>query len=235
MGCLDSPHVLPLAGVNPFGKFGDETSVTTSFEVYYNSVLNVTIVQLRAMLLERKAAIFATDLVDWISSVEFSQVLLLTGADASRRLVFDGLPLRFVASLNATPEISDRVAMMQVRELEEIQDEVLESLGKMERPFIPGGGVSTKLFREFQKSSAIPLVVLIWFAAEGGLYLGLPSSRSLSLTRALPRQLGRCNRIRPKYQPRSRAPKPSKGVRFVAFLSALHRFKLHISNIQSLL
>jgi hypothetical protein len=84
VGCLRTPHVLPVAGCNALDT-ADPAQVCTNVEVLRVREKQLTIVQQRAPVLAGHARAYVKELCQWIADVGFSRVIMLAGADANGR------------------------------------------------------------------------------------------------------------------------------------------------------
>jgi predicted ATP-grasp superfamily ATP-dependent carboligase len=84
IGCLRTPHVLPVAGCHALDS-GGPAQVCTNVEVFRVRGKQVTVVQQRAPVLAGHVRAYVKELCEWIAHVGFSRVIMLGGADASGR------------------------------------------------------------------------------------------------------------------------------------------------------
>ncbi|CAG8512491.1 13764_t:CDS:2 [Acaulospora morrowiae] len=169
IGFLEDENVIPVAGAS-------ETGVAVAVEVYQSSDNEWTVIQQRAPVIKKKWRIFAQNLLTFIKESRFSKVILLSSADATRRMDFQltGIPLRFLMTSSLPDNFSEKAVDLGLKVMEKIPKDRFESLNEYlgkkqdeaDLPSIPGGGISKHLFFECQKEK-IPLLMIICFAIEG--------------------------------------------------------------------
>ncbi|KAJ3174073.1 Proteasome assembly chaperone 2 [Geranomyces variabilis] len=164
IGFLSSDLVLPACGTEAYGTPGERSNeLHTNFEVYGSpegASPQIVAIQLRAPVTAKRGVQFSTQLYHWIEQAAFASVIVLTGADAGRRMDREivGNQLCALAS-NAPNPLASRLAELGIS--------TLESPPSGDRPIPPpGGGLARFLLTEFDKSS-IPMMIVACFAADG--------------------------------------------------------------------
>eukprot|EP01102_Stenamoeba_stenopodia_P016337 TRINITY_DN569_c1_g1_i2.p1 TRINITY_DN569_c1_g1~~TRINITY_DN569_c1_g1_i2.p1 ORF type:complete len:262 (-),score=64.14 TRINITY_DN569_c1_g1_i2:112-897(-) len=156
VGYFDDDRVTPFVAPDPFGDEG--SNLATSLEVYLCKETKVVLLQQRGPIAKNKNACFAKDLVEWIVQRKFSQVLIVSSADAAFRIdpQFDGLQSRFIAS----PSLKDALVKAEWQPLEnEFLTEQLESI-------VRKGSYLQCLLSELE-TKPLTYAALIQFCSEG--------------------------------------------------------------------
>jgi len=102
VGFIECPFVLPVAGNDTFSE--NEGKLAVNVEVFQDKDLQLTVVQQRAPIARGQSKDFATNLVSWIISKKFRQVVYLLSADASRRFAesqLSGHQIRYISTLQS--------------------------------------------------------------------------------------------------------------------------------------
>ncbi|KAJ3413633.1 Proteasome assembly chaperone 2 [Chytridiales sp. JEL 0842] len=131
-------------------------SLQTSFEVYYNNG-NHAVIQLRSPTIKGQGALFSKELVQWIQSVSFTETIVLSGADASRRsdqLIKSPSQLRYLSPLKLKPSALSN------------QFDVLPLEEPTAQPFPTGSGLCKFIYDQLIEAR-IPTLVLFLFTADG--------------------------------------------------------------------
>ncbi|RIB21338.1 PAC2 family-domain-containing protein [Gigaspora rosea] len=148
IGFLEDENVIPVAGVNEHLTRG----ITVAIEVYQSDDNKWTVIQQRATVIKKKWHNFTENLLAFIKQSQFSKVILLSSADATRRV--DIQLTRF------------RATILGLKTLEKISNDDYALKQDSDLPKIPGGGISRFLFHKSQQED-IPLIMIIFFAIEG--------------------------------------------------------------------
>ncbi|KAL0092481.1 PAC2 family-domain-containing protein [Phycomyces blakesleeanus] len=162
VGFLDDDSVLPVAGAREeTGGIG----VSVPIEVFQSSDHKWTVVQQRAPTEKGKKQQFLENIREFVKVHKFSQVVLLTSIDASRRIdaQINSVPFRVLGT--GKSQLSEHAISLGVPQLEQV-DESEEKEKESVIPSLPGSGLARHLFRKF-KESGIPATILSMFALEG--------------------------------------------------------------------
>ncbi|KAI8820647.1 PAC2 family-domain-containing protein [Fimicolochytrium jonesii] len=173
IGFIDTPFIAPVCGIDSYGEHEGEGVLHTTVEVYApasDSELHLTVVQIRSPVQPRKAVAFAKHLKTWITEVGFSDVVLVTGADAGRRddSQMATEPLRVLPTASSPSRLLDRATELGITVLG--TDEMKRAWVTKPSPVPPGAGVSRFVFDEFstqESGNEIPLLIALWFANDG--------------------------------------------------------------------
>lgn len=145
-----------------------------------NESKTITIIQQRSPVIPQRGLLYTKDMLQWcLSAIGFHSIVLLSGADASRRidaqLVAGQFPLRYLhnTSNNRRPLLS-KCESFGWKQLEKIEDTIIQD---SERPgqhlaqqehYIPGGGVSKFFYDQILETKPdVEFLNLIWFVTEG--------------------------------------------------------------------
>ncbi|KAF0477756.1 PAC2 family-domain-containing protein [Gigaspora margarita] len=164
IGFLEDENVIPVAGVNEHLTRG----ITVAIEVYQSDDNKWTVIQQRATVIKKKWHNFAENLLAFIKQSQFSKVILLSSADATRRvdIQLTSLPLRILTTPSFPNDLSERATILGLKTLEKISNDNYALKQDSDLPKIPGGGISRFLFHKSQRED-IPLIMIIFFAIEG--------------------------------------------------------------------
>ncbi|KAI8372924.1 PAC2 family-domain-containing protein [Radiomyces spectabilis] len=161
VGFIEDNAVMPMVGAR---EGTDATGVSVSVEVYQSSCRQWTVVQQRAPAFKGKRRQYIDHLATFIQQAEFSNVVLLTSADAARRMdsQINGPPFRVQGS--ATNTFAQRAFDLGVQELEKI--DINDTAMDQNANALPGTKFAQQLFQKLQELS-IPTTLFIMFALEG--------------------------------------------------------------------
>ncbi|TPX44794.1 hypothetical protein SeMB42_g04195 [Synchytrium endobioticum] len=159
VGHLESEFVLPVAGLNAFSD-GGKGPLTTALEVFQStSHPKLTIVQLRSALPPSKFQLFASSLRQWVESIPFQDVIVVSGADATGRAdqQIARPRITYFASFRENFCYDDKLKTLDWSKI----DEFTESNSS-------GTGLVKHLVDEFKMDdSRLSLLVLLWYTTEG--------------------------------------------------------------------
>ncbi|CAG8551170.1 13283_t:CDS:2 [Ambispora gerdemannii] len=170
VGFIDDENVIPVAG----------TREDTQGAVFQSNDRKWTLIQQRAPLIRKHLPQFARSLISFIEAFKFSEVIFLSSADACRRIDAQiiGTPLRILTTSSISNDLQTRITSLELKQLEHVKSEDFikphhqQDVGSTttdsdDVPQIPGGGVTKHLY-QLAKEKNLPLVVILWFATEGG-------------------------------------------------------------------
>uniref|UniRef100_A0A7S2W2H9 Proteasome assembly chaperone 2 n=1 Tax=Mucochytrium quahogii TaxID=96639 RepID=A0A7S2W2H9_9STRA len=164
VGVLKSRNVLPMVGNDPLGKTTGEMCI--NLEVFRIPDHNVTILQIRAPIVEGAAGAFAQELATWSKSSKFSCLVLVGAADSSSNFEQEVMlhQFRHIKTASIPPELSERLAKTGLVEL--VQSQLLAASSKTARLPLSKGGLMTHLHR-ICASDNLPFLGLVLFCKEG--------------------------------------------------------------------
>jgi len=169
----------PIVGNDPYSAPGStQGDIVTCCEVYEIPDAKTVLVQQRVPIIKYRRFDFRRKLMAWIKKNKFGKVVLLSSSNANSRIdsQLEGSKLRYLC----TPAV-DEATLNQLRG--KLNWKLLERRVALPTPssvqlqtelkgaeptqvFIPGGGITKKVFLECAKEQ-IPLVVLMLFVSEG--------------------------------------------------------------------
>ncbi|KAI8079586.1 PAC2 family-domain-containing protein [Gilbertella persicaria] len=155
VGYIDQDTLMPVSGVLE----NNNTGVTVPIEVFQSNDQKWTCIQQRSPTIKGKRQAFLDQITAF--ATQFSQVVILTSMDASRRLdsQISGPPFRVYGEGELTIRaVTLGVPVLENMELEESQ-EGEKSLD------LPGAGLAKQLYD--QLSSQVQTTLFIMFALEG--------------------------------------------------------------------
>ncbi|KAJ3344364.1 hypothetical protein HDU93_000154 [Gonapodya sp. JEL0774] len=177
----NSDILLPLAGIDPLGR-GPQGSKQTldvagETEVYYSSDLRLTVLQLRSAVIKGRHLLFSSSLASWIRRSGFQSVLILAGADATRRTdgeISAGLIRSVTPPLVMSTGSGDSSTQLLIRSrslgISSLQLSS-ESSQKADPSPLPGSGPMLKIMEELSrreaKQGAVEVMGLVGYTVEG--------------------------------------------------------------------
>jgi len=179
VGHLQSRHLLPVAGTDPFGISSSPQAVATPCEIYECTRANVVLMQRRSMCVKGRANDFALELAAWCKEQQFGQIVVLAGADSGSlrdRAIHDSLQqgmCHFVTSSSSSmKEFSAFNSWQPFTQLERDPDGDLvppstDSSSRVKFPSnVHMAGLSKRLFVACTEME-VPVTTLMCFVAEG--------------------------------------------------------------------
>lgn len=160
-GYLQTQLIEAIVGTDIYSE--NEDHVYTALEVYQSlQCPGITIVQSRSLVIQGYGVAFSKQLSEWIQSVEFRSVFLVTGVDNTRRndQQLNSSPLRYL-SLKPIAEWKDKFSQLGWKEMEPIDG----SFAPYPIYIPPGGGLTNLLIGELKNMN---LLVITWFTEAGG-------------------------------------------------------------------
>jgi hypothetical protein len=132
-----------------------------------------TFAQLRSSVVKGRGRDFSIQLAKWIESSKFKRVVLLTSADAARRIdsqLNSDSKLRYLSTSGSSGIEDTLVKKMSelnllFQELEPFVSE--EIMNTTLPPFPPGTGLTRYIYNELNIRK-VDVLSLVWFAYEGG-------------------------------------------------------------------
>jgi hypothetical protein len=162
---LDNDTLVPVSGVREDVK---EPGVSVPMEGKKKKKKKKKKIQQRSPTIKGKRQEFIDHILSFAS--QFSQVVILTSMDASRRLdsQINGPPFRVLGE----GEYTVRSVTLGIPVLENIELEASQEGDKEHKLHLPGSGLARQLYEQLQDK--VPTTLLIMFALEGGnIYLYL--------------------------------------------------------------
>ncbi|KAL1915862.1 uncharacterized protein VTP21DRAFT_6250 [Calcarisporiella thermophila] len=178
VGFLDDPNVVSLAGPNENGR-----GITVAVEVFVTKDGKYTVIQQRTPPHKNHSTRFSSNLVAFIKTHGFADVLILSSADATLRrdMQLAGQPFRVLSTPNISSGLQKRIEQLGLVKLEPSfgQDEPTpsqpEELPADGVPKIAGGGYSRTLFQKATEQG-VEAAMLVMFAMEGD---NIPHSKAM--------------------------------------------------------
>ncbi|KAJ3213267.1 Proteasome assembly chaperone 2 [Dinochytrium kinnereticum] len=169
VGIFQTPLVSSLVGGGAY-HVGLSDQLTTSLELFQVNERNLFFVQLRSPVVKGQGKVFAKDFAEWAKGAGIVEVLVVAGADASRRTdsqLSSANPMR--SYVNAGSEtLKRKVQEMGVTELEKFVASYGEVTTADEKtfPFPPGMGLSKLLLSAFN-GIQLQSLFLALYVSEG--------------------------------------------------------------------
>ncbi|KAG5265179.1 hypothetical protein AALO_G00262240 [Alosa alosa] len=168
IGYFHTDGLIPMVGNNPYATSAENANdLSTNAEVYCSKDLKLTVLQIRAPILQTKIKQFRKSIVSWIKSSGFSKTVLLSSSHAYQRddQQLEGTPLRYLLSPALQQEAGPRIKELEWREMEKVC--AFPGISDSEqRLFIPGGGITKGLYTDCCNED-IPMAVVLMFCSEG--------------------------------------------------------------------
>lgn len=192
VGYFDSPYLLPIIGSDPYGN--NNNFLATNIEIYQNEDKSISIIQIRSPVISKKGNEMVKDLFEWIKSISFKCVLLLSGADASRgndKLIESNrLKIMRTDALKQVSDFNSQVDSLEWNKIELHPEDLKanssydtytsaieidngagfssapEGTDSSPSPLLPGCGFAYKLYETCQEGQ-LPLLFMMWFTVEG--------------------------------------------------------------------
>lgn len=168
VGYFYSDCLIPMIGNNPFATSAeDATDLSTNAEVYSSKNMKLSVLQIRAPILQTKIKQFRKSIVSWIKASGFSKTILLSSSHAYQRddQQLEGTSLRYLLSPALQPEVGQRLKELEWKEMEKVC--VFPGISDSEqRLYIPGGGITKGLYTDCCNED-IPMAVVLIFCSEG--------------------------------------------------------------------
>eukprot|EP00124_Ichthyophonus_hoferi_P000537 Ihof_evm15s20 gene=Ihof_evmTU15s20 len=158
-GSLYHPSLLPVCGSHPYGNTS-APHLATSADVYASEERKISVVQHRAPPAQGCQGIYAAALHQWITTMSFKNIVLLTSLDAANWRHIDALrssPLCFLATAQAY-SVREKLTDLGWIDLEPLLGE--EAIATIK------GGIGPELFR-LAKEADLPLVTVVRVCSEG--------------------------------------------------------------------
>ncbi|KAJ1328366.1 hypothetical protein BSLG_010098 [Batrachochytrium salamandrivorans] len=174
VGFLESPDAMAVVGMDSYGSW-DTPKARVAIEVYQSSASEpssesgknsiVTVLMLRSRVHKGRGVAFCNSLTEWIQSIEFSKVLLVTALDGTRRTdrQIMSSPLRYCT---VGKDFHDQFPT--ITKLDWLLMEPSEELYTENPTRIPPGGGLTRFMLDAFERNKMSLTVMSWFALEGG-------------------------------------------------------------------
>jgi len=174
-GHVQSRHLLPVAGSDPFGILPSPGAIATPCELYTCPRANAVIMQRRSMCAKGRSNNFAVEIATWCKEQKFSQVVILAGADSGslrdrsmHAALQQGL-IHFVASSSVKDEL-DYGSWQRFTQQERDPNGDLLVASASDSGTLPSnihkGGLSKRLFAACE-SVEMPIISLVCFISEG--------------------------------------------------------------------
>ncbi|KAJ2762857.1 hypothetical protein H4S06_000421 [Coemansia sp. BCRC 34490] len=170
VGIIDSSMVVPVSGP-PGYDHQPAAQRSVPLEVFQTPDARWTVVQQRAPPLPKHHRLFAREMVDFIKSHEFAQVVLLTSSDAALRgdALIDGPQIRSLAVNCHDEALAERLQALSLGELaphSQLQSKVGTEGPTAQLAQLHSSGIAKPLLR-LCESEGIQVVALVALVNEG--------------------------------------------------------------------
>jgi len=175
IGRIFHPGIEAVVGTDPCESNGDSSRMVTSCEVFSIPEKKYVIVHFHSPVTMKRRAEFVTFFCDWIKRQNFKQVVCFSSIFAADRndQQLAGVPFRFIATSKCDAQLVTELEKLEWEKLERRQfpapaviDECARGGGDDGILYLPGGGITLRMFEECQDKD-IPFLSLIMFASEG--------------------------------------------------------------------
>ncbi|KAL4629981.1 proteasome assembly chaperone 2 [Arapaima gigas] len=168
VGYLHTDCLIPMAGNNPYAVSGESAAeLSTNAEVYCLSDVRLTVLQIRAPVIQTKSRKFRKLVLSWIKACGFDKTIVLSSSHAYQRDDHQllGTPLRYLLSPALEQEAGAPLKELEYKEMERVS--AFPGIdGSEERLYIPGGGFTKGLYTD-SCSEGVRMAVLLIFCSEG--------------------------------------------------------------------
>jgi len=156
------PSVVPIVGPDPLNK----SSVLTAMQVYIVKDQSLILFQLRSGLLPGQGAAFIQDFVSWFQESKCKDLIVIGSMHSHERVdkQITGTSLRYL-STNGAKQVPDNFVKLEPRS-QETQFEHNKTEDPASGPFVPGGGVSSRIYYTCLQKN-IPITLMLKFCSEG--------------------------------------------------------------------
>ncbi|KAF7729356.1 Proteasome assembly chaperone 2 [Apophysomyces ossiformis] len=163
-GFIEDNAVMPVAGGR---EEGQPVGIAVPVEVFQSEDHRWTVIQQRAPTFRDKRQQFINNLVTFVERYQFSNVILLTSMDATRRLdvQINSMPFRLLSN-PSTNAVAERAQALGVSYLENVEKTAEQETGKKGIPALPGAGIARPLFARLAETN-VPTTLFLIFALEG--------------------------------------------------------------------
>ncbi|KAI8849288.1 PAC2 family-domain-containing protein [Chytridium lagenaria] len=168
VGTFTSPLVYAVAGGGAY-QAGSSEQLTTSFELFQVNGRNIFIVQLRTPALKGQGSNFAKAFAEWAKNAGVAEVLVVSGADASRRTdsqLGDASPIRVKTDEGTLGAKAQSLGLAGIEKFIPSYEEQAQESAKATFPFPPGMGLARLLLNSLKDSELKSTYVTI-FVNEG--------------------------------------------------------------------
>jgi len=161
------PSIVPIVGPDPLRLDDDNSAVLTAMQAYTVPDDSLVIFQLRSGILPGMGAAFIADFLQWFQEADCKELIVIGSMQAHECIdkQITGTPLRYLSTTQSTCQIPDQYVQLESREEQStgfMQNDNDNSSG----PFIPGGGISSRVYRSCQ-TKGISATLLLKFCSEG--------------------------------------------------------------------
>ncbi|KAJ3453037.1 proteasome assembly chaperone [Anaeramoeba flamelloides] len=156
VGILDHPFLLSFVGNDCTETEKLKGQMVTPMEIHHDAEKNFSIIQQRVPIMSQRGKIFSKDFMEWIGSMNFAKVIILTGANASFRL----------DNMIKTPK---QIVCMRLNEFEneKIVFENIDEIDPKEFEIVKNSGLLKHYYNFVKEAKGIEFISLIFFLFEG--------------------------------------------------------------------
>ena len=171
-GHLQSRHLLPICGSDPFSIPSAPSAVATPCQLFDCPRANAIVMQRRSMCVKGRSSHFATELAAWCKEQKFAQVIVLAGADSGAlrdRSMHESLQqgnIHYVTSTDVNTNF-DYASWEPFTQAErDPNGDLVANSGATYPANVHMAGLSKKLYVACQEL-AVPVISLLCFVSEG--------------------------------------------------------------------
>jgi len=157
VGFIEDAHIIPVAGNDTFTV--GQGRLSTAIEVFQLPHKKITFVQQRSPVIRGHNRTFAKNLIEWIKSASFREIILLVSADASYRsdAQLFGSQLRYITTPKL--EYTHTPALLSTLQIPSLESASFDVVFKK-------GSITEGIYEEC-KENILPLLALALFVSEG--------------------------------------------------------------------
>jgi len=161
------PSIVPIVGPDPLRLGGDDSAVLTAMQAYTVTDSRLVIFQLRSGILPGAGAAFIADFLKWFQEADCADLIVI-GSMQSHECIdkqITGTPLRYLSTTQNSRQIPDQFVQLESRE-EQATGFMQNDNNTSSGPFIPGGGISSRVYQSCQMKG-IAATLMLKFCSEG--------------------------------------------------------------------
>ncbi|KAJ3435872.1 proteasome assembly chaperone [Anaeramoeba flamelloides] len=156
VGILDHPFLLSFVGNDCTETKKLKGKMVTPMEIHFDVDKKIAIIQQRVPVMNQRGKTFSKDFMEWIGSMSFGKVIILTGANASFRL-------------DNMIEKPKQIVCMRLNEFEneKLVFENIDEIDPKEFKIVKNSGLLKHYYNFVKDIEGIEFVSLIFFLFEG--------------------------------------------------------------------
>jgi proteasome assembly chaperone 2 len=161
------PSIVPVVGPDPLKVNNDSAAMSTALQAYVVPEQKLILFQIRSGILPGQGAAFIQQFLQWFQESDCKDLIIIGSMHSHERIdkQITGTAMRYLSTANQPRTVPEQFVQLEAREQNsefELPSDNTTSTG----PFIPGGGISSRVFQSCQEKS-LPVTLLLKFCSEG--------------------------------------------------------------------